>query len=124
MEDVKEKTILETKEAETDQKSIDFEELMRKYDTEARFRTPGGWQLKLITILAIAMSCFHFYTAGQGLLPAQKQGAVHLAFTLVLVFLLYPIKGDMPKNTKVPFYDICLAILAAVTVRFASSRIS
>lgn len=114
MEDVKEKTILETKEAETDQKSIDFEELMRKYDTEARFRTPGGWQLKLITILAIAMSCFHFYTAGQGLLPAQKQGAVHLAFTLVLVFLLYPIKGDMPKNTKVPFYDICLAILAAV----------
>ena len=114
MEDVKEKTILETKEAETDQKSIDFEELMRKYDTEARFRTPGGWQLKLITILAIAMSCFHFYTVGQGLLPAQKQGAVHLAFTLVLVFLLYPIKGDMPKNTKVPFYDICLAILAAV----------
>lgn len=93
---------------------IDFDDLMRKYDTESRFRTPPGWQLKLIVGLAVAMSCFHFYTAGFGLLASQKQGAVHLAFTLVLVFLLYPIKSNMPKNGKIPLYDIGFAILSAV----------
>ena len=93
---------------------VDFDELMRKYDTEARFRTPPGWQLPLIACLCVALSAFHFYTAGMGLLPAQKQGAVHLGLVLVIVFLLYPIKAGMPKNVKIPIYDFALAVLAAV----------
>ena len=93
---------------------IDFDELMRKYDTESRFRTPPGWHLKLIILIAVVMSAFHFYTAGFGLLAGQKQGAVHLLLALVLVFLLYPIKSTMPKNAKIPFYDFIFAILAAV----------
>ena len=93
---------------------IDFDELMRKYDTEARFRTPPGWQLTMITVLCVAFSCFHFYTAGMGLLPAQKQGMVHLGFALVLVFLLYPIRSGMAKNAKIPVYDFTLAAVAAV----------
>ena len=103
--------------------SIDFDELMRKYDTEARFRTPPGWQSKLIVFLAVAMSCFHFYTAGFGLLPAQKQGAVHLLFTLVLVFLLYPIRSGMKKDTKVPIYDFIFAFIAAVPLIYLVSQI-
>jgi TRAP transporter 4TM/12TM fusion protein len=93
---------------------IDFDELMRKYDTESRFRTPPGWQIKFISLLAVAMSIFHFYTAGMGLLPAQKQGAVHLALALVLVFLLYPAKSNMSKDKKIPIYDFALAIIAAI----------
>lgn len=69
---------------------IDLDDLMRKYDTESRFRILAGWQGKMVALLAVAMSCFHFYTSGFGLLLAQMQGAVHLAFTLALVFLLYP----------------------------------
>ena len=61
---------------------LNLEELMRKYDTESRFRILSGWQAKLVALIAVAMSCFHFYTSGFGLLLAQKQGAVHLAFTL------------------------------------------
>ena len=72
----------------TEKESIDFEELMRKYDTEARFRALKGWQAILVTAVAVSMSLFHLYTAGFGLLLAIKQGAVHLAFTLALVFLL------------------------------------
>jgi TRAP transporter 4TM/12TM fusion protein len=102
---------------------IDFEDLMRKYDTEARFRTPPGWQLKLIVALCVAMSCFHFYTAGFGLLPAQKQGAVHLAFVLILVFLLYPIKSSLPKNSKIPIYDFALAALAALPLIYLVQQI-
>gem|GEM_PF-4537 len=92
---------------------IDFDELMRKYDTESRFRTPPGWYLKLIMFLAVAMSAFHFYTAGFGLLPGIKHGATHLIFALVLVLILYPIKSSMPKDAKIPWYDFGLAILAA-----------
>ncbi|MCE5201874.1 MAG: TRAP transporter permease [Synergistaceae bacterium] len=82
---------------------------MRKYDTEARFRALTGWQGKLVMIIAIAMSCFHFYTSGFGLLLAQKQGAVHLAFTLCLVFLLYPATSKQSKTSGIPFYDFILA---------------
>lgn len=88
---------------------IDIEDLMRKYDTEARFRALTGWQGKLVMIIAIAMSCFHFYTSGFGLLLAQKQGAVHLAFTLCLVFLLYPATSKQSKTSGIPFYDFILA---------------
>ena len=87
---------------------IDFDELMRKYDTEARFRTLKGWQAILVTVLAVSMSLFHLYTAGFGLLLAIKQGAVHLAFTLGLVFLLYPISQKASKE-KIPWYDFLLA---------------
>ncbi|MCX7827911.1 MAG: TRAP transporter permease [Thermanaerothrix sp.] len=92
--------------------TIDIDEIVRKYDTEARFRNLKGWQGGLVTAIAVAMSVFHFYTAGFGLLDAVKQGAVHLAFTLSLVFLLYPISNKSPKD-KIPWYDVLLALGAA-----------
>ncbi len=105
---------LKKTETQPENEKIDIEDLMRKYDTEARFRALIGWQGKLVTIAAILMSCFHFYTSGFGLLLAQKQGAVHLAFTLGLVFLLYPFSSKQSKTSGIPFYDfICAAIGAA-----------
>jgi len=92
--------------------TIDIDEIVRKYDTEARFRGLKGWQGALVTVIAVAMSVFHFYTAGFGLLDAVKQGAVHLAFTLSLVFLLYPISSKSAKD-KIPWYDVLLALGAA-----------
>ncbi len=96
--------------------SIDFDALMRKYDTESRFRILSGWRGLLISVLAISMACFHFYTAGFGLLLAQTQGAVHLAFALCLTFLLYPARQKAgEKKTSIPWYDYIFAALAAVT---------
>lgn len=97
---------------------IDFDELMRKYDTEARFRALTGWQGKLVMIIAIAMSCFHFYTSGFGLLLAQKQGAVHLAFTLALVFLLYPMSSKQSKTSGIPFYDFIFAAVGIASAMY------
>ncbi len=97
---------------------IDLEDLMRKYDTEARFRTLTGWQAKLISIIAIAMSCFHFYTSGFGLLLAQKQGAVHLAFTLCLVFLLYPISSKQSKTGGIPIYDFITSAIGVASAMY------
>lgn len=94
--------------------SIDFDDLLRKYDTEARYRLLSGWQGKLASVLAVAMACFHFYTAGAGLFPAQTQGAVHLSFALVLTFLLYPARQSADKKKGTPWYDFVLAFLSAV----------
>lgn len=112
-------TEIKTAEAvqEGDQK-IDLDDLMRKYDTEARFRTLEGWQSKLVALIAIAMSCFHFYTSGFGLLLAQKQGAVHLAFTLCLVFLLYPASSKHSKTSGIPFYDFILGAVGVASAMY------
>ncbi|HHY37235.1 MAG TPA: TRAP transporter permease [Firmicutes bacterium] len=90
---------------------VKVEELLQKYDLEAsRLRSPVGIAATLIFIIAVAMSVFHLYTAGFGILQAMKQRAVHLSFAFLLVFLLYPMtqKGD---KSRIPFYDYLLALL-------------
>ena len=92
--------------------NIDFNELMRKFDSESAYRIFSGWFAKLVMVIAVAMACFHFYTAGFGLLPAQHQGAVHLAFTLLLTIFLYP-ASKKSKKDGVPWYDVIVALLGA-----------
>ena len=113
MSDVTDKNVVQE-----EHKQIDLDELMRKFDTEARFRTLAGWQAKLVMIIAVAMSCFHFYTSGFGLLLAQKQGAVHLAFTLALVFLLYPMSSKQSKTSGIPFYDYIIAAIGVASALY------
>ena len=97
---------------------VDLDDLMRKYDTEARFRMLTGWQGKMVSLIAFAMACFHFYTSGFGLLLAQMQGAVHLAFTLCLVFLLYPATSKQSKTSGIPIYDFILAALGVASALY------
>lgn len=101
-----------------EQTKLNLEEIMRKYDTESRFRILSGWQGKLVALIAVAMSCFHFYTSGFGLLLAQKQGAVHLAFTLALVFLLYPASSKQSKTSGIPFYDFILGAIGVASALY------
>jgi TRAP transporter 4TM/12TM fusion protein len=48
-----------------------------------------GWLGASVAAVAVAMSVFHLYAA-YGIVPAYVLRPVHLAFALVLVFLLYP----------------------------------
>ncbi len=43
-------------------------------------------------LVCLAMSFFQLYTAGIGLLQQPVQRAIHVGFTLVIIFLLYPCK--------------------------------
>ena len=70
--------------------TIDLDALRREFDTEARFRKLKGWMAGVVTGACVALSLFHLYTAGFGLLNAIKQRSVHLAVVLFVVFLLYP----------------------------------
>ena len=67
-----------------------LQELEEKFDPEMRFRPrcrrPPGSSRALL----IALSCFHYYTAGFGLLRETTHRGVHLAFVLGLIFLVFP----------------------------------
>ena len=108
-----EKEILLTDEME----KIDVQKLLEQYDTESNVRKPVGFIAIIISIIAISMSAFQFYTGGFGLWLALKQRALHLAFALALIFLLYPStkKGIDSEKDKIPFFDIILAIVGAAT---------
>jgi TRAP-type uncharacterized transport system fused permease subunit len=56
--------------------------LEEKFDPEMRFRPSVPPGTVLIKWLLITLSCFHYYTAGFGLLRETTHRGVHLAFVL------------------------------------------
>lgn len=90
---------------------IDLDEIIAKYDKESSFRKLSGYQMKIVTSLAIMFSLFQLYTAIFGVLPAQLQRSIHITFAFVLAYLMYPASKKMPKN-KMHWFDVSLAVLA------------
>ena len=91
---------------------IDLDALRREFDAEAGYRDLKGVPALIVTVLGVCMSLFHLYTSGFGLMQSIIQASVHLAFVLVLVFLLYPISPKLLKK-GIPWYDYALAGLSA-----------
>lgn len=69
---------------------------------------------RVAAVIAVAFALFHIYTAATRSLAAYQQRGVHLAFALVLAFLLYPASGRSKKSEGPSWVDVCLAIAAAV----------
>ncbi len=102
-------------------------ELEEKFDPEMRFRPIRSSAALLVTSLLIVLSCFHFYTAGFGLLREATHRGVHLAFVLSLIFLVFPLRKSMlthpprPSATApggIPWYDWLCAIAIALSVLY------
>ncbi|KUK62803.1 MAG: TRAP transporter, 4TM/12TM fusion protein [Synergistales bacterium 58_81] len=91
----------------------ELQSIVEKYDIESRYRRPAGFPKIVVSVWLIAMSLFHLYTAGIGLLPTSIHRAVHLTFAIVAVFLLYPGRKGQDK-TRIPWYDWILAATAGV----------
>ena len=72
---------------ELDEKKL--QELEEKFDPEMRFRPVVPPALQIVKWLLIALSVFHFYTAGFGLLRETTHRGVRLACVLGLVFLVF-----------------------------------
>lgn len=81
-------------------------------DESALQRDVRGWVGWGIAGIAIVFSLFQLYQMGFGLMPAQNLRAVHLAFVLALIFLLYPTlkRWDMSR------LSILDALLAAAAI--------
>ncbi|MCG7394734.1 TRAP transporter permease [Microvirga sp. ACRRW] len=77
---------------------IENRSLEEKFDPEMRFRPllPGtAW---LVAGLLLALSLFHYYTAGFGLLREATHRGIHMAFVLGLIFLVFSaFKADQDK---------------------------
>lgn len=98
---------------------IDIDEIMAKYDKESAFRRLSGFQMRLVSSIAILFSLFQLYTGAMGILPAQLQRSIHLTFVFVLVYLLYPSSSKMRKDS-IHWADIALAILGGASTLYVT----
>ncbi|BCV24124.1 TRAP transporter permease [Gelria sp. Kuro-4] len=76
-----------------------------------RTRSFRGVPAVIISLIAIAASLFHLYTAQFGLFFALTQRDIHWMFMSVLIFLLYPATKDAARN-RLPWYDVIMIVLA------------
>ncbi len=108
--------------AAVDLESPEFRKVLEKVDKESTHRELGGWQRTAISVIALAFSCFHLYTGLFGSLDAHLQRAVHLAFALTLVYLLYPATKRMRRDRLNPldllFVALSLASLGYLVVHY------
>ncbi len=83
------------------------EKLERSIDGELRFRPLSGWVAGAVSFVLVALSVFHYYTAGFGIMTEHWHKAIHLAAVLGLIFLLFP--GGLfsigPRMGGVPLGD-------------------
>ncbi len=102
-------------------------ELEEKFDPEMRFRPLVPPASVIVSALLIVLSCFHYYTAGFGLLRETTHRGIHLAFVLGLVFLVFPARKSLLEKARpstwlapggVSVVDWILAIAIAVSVLY------
>ena len=103
------------------------QELEQKFDPEMRFRPTFPPAAQLVKWLLIVLSCFHYYTAGFGLLRETTHRGVHLAFVLGLIFLVFAFgkaAQDKPRKPSwtapggVPLVDWALGVAVALSVLY------
>jgi TRAP transporter 4TM/12TM fusion protein len=104
-----------------------LQELEEKFDPEMRFRPTAPPATILVKWLLITLSCFHYYTAGFGLLRETTHRGVHLAFVLGLIFLVFafskktsetPSKHSLTTPGGVPLVDWLLGLCCAASVLY------
>lgn len=65
-------------------------ELERTYDSELHFRTLTGPAQWFVSAALVALSIFHYYTAGFGIVTEHWHKSIHLAAVLGIIFLVFP----------------------------------
>ena len=101
-------------------------EIERKYDPETAFRTTGKILGFWISAALVAMSVYHFYASGFGLVRELVHRGIHLSFVLGLVFLLFDLrKSNNNIQSKVwyrfdgvPLADMMMAVLAITAAMY------
>lgn len=100
---------------ETGEPTPDANEVLEKFDRESRTRVFARRPVALIvSVIAVALSVYHMYTAYFGTPPVLVHRSLHVAVILVLTFALYP-AFTKASRSKLPVYDIVMMVLAAST---------
>ncbi|MBW2146316.1 MAG: TRAP transporter permease [Deltaproteobacteria bacterium] len=77
------------------------------FEVGSRYLEPSGALKIVVGIIGASLTLFEAYTAQFGLLVANKQRSVLLAFGLALAFLLYP--SRFKKKAGIGLFDVLLA---------------
>ena len=83
---------------------------------------PAVVSRRIITTVAVAMSVFHLYVAFVGPPDAYVMRGAHLAFALVLGFLIMP--GRNGTAERVGWFDVVLVIAAAAAALYPSMNLA
>src|SRR5882724_2255367 len=75
-----------------------------------------GWAGIIVTVIAVAMTLFHLYAA-YDIVPTQPLRYTHVAFVLVLAFLLFPIAARF--RNRVQLWDVVAAAAAVAILVYA-----
>ncbi len=74
----------------------DIDRLIEQFDPESSFRRLVGVSAGFVTVVAVALSSWHYYTAGFGLHNEIAHRAIHLSVVLGLTFLVFPRQRRLP----------------------------
>ncbi len=74
----------------------EIDRLIAQFDPESSFRRLAGAAAGFVTLVAVALSSWHYYTAGFGLRNEIAHRAIHLTIVLGLCFLVFPRQKRLP----------------------------
>lgn len=82
-----------------------------------RILDPAGWPFKLIAFIAFSWSAYQLYVV---IFPVNAVfvRSVHLAFALMLTFLMYPMFRTPKTMSSVPFWNYILGPLASLSALY------
>ncbi|MGE5510216.1 MAG: TRAP transporter permease [Bacteroidota bacterium] len=102
----------------------EVQKLEAELDPEMRFRPLLPAATWIVSLLLFGLSCFHYYTAGFGLLPETTHRGIHIACVLGLIFLVFswnqkgnaaaPVSGPL-RPLGISVVDWVCAIGAAIS---------
>lgn len=75
-----------------------------------------GWSGTIVTAIAVAMTLFHLYAA-YDIVPTQPLRYTHVAFVLVLSFLLFPLAARF--RNRIQWFDVIPAVLGVAIMVYA-----
>ncbi len=77
---------------------VQAHKLEEQYDPEMQMRPMEAPAIRIVGSLLFTLSCFHYYTAGFGLLREATHRGLHLAFVLGLIFLVFGFRKKSKKS--------------------------
>src|ERR687893_54236 len=75
-----------------------------------------GWPGRIVTGIAVVMSLFHLYSA-YFIVPTQELRYTHVAFVLLISFLLFPVAAR--SRNRIRWWDVVPGLLAVATISYA-----
>ena len=92
-------------------KSMNLDEVIKKYDRESNVRLWEGWQKNAVNSILAIFSLFCIYVTLFATWLEEFRLTTFVAFIVCLAYIVYPAKKGKQKVNYMPWYDILLMII-------------